>query len=100
MLGPCWLFGPRLRRGSHACCGWIIMGRIMTAEKATPRSVAASQAAFDEAKRVLAGGVNSPVRAFGAVGGTPLFIARAEGATLTDVDGNSYIDYVGSWGPM
>lgn len=76
------------------------MARIMTAEKATPRSVAGSQAAFDKAQRVLAGGVNSPVRAFGAVGGTPLFIARAEGATLIDVDGNSYIDYVASWGPM
>ena len=46
------------------------------------------------------GGVNSPVRAFGAVGGTPLFIDKAKGATLIDVDGNTYIDFVGSWGPM
>lgn len=53
-----------------------------------------------EARRHLVGGVNSPVRAFGAVGGTPRFIASAKGATLTDVDGRGYIDFVGSWGPM
>jgi glutamate-1-semialdehyde 2,1-aminomutase len=55
---------------------------------------------FEEAARVIPGGVNSPVRAFAGVGGTPPFIARAEGAWLHDVDGNAYIDYVGSWGPM
>jgi len=65
-----------------------------------PRSTARSQAAFEAARRVLAGGVNSPVRAFKAVGGTPVFIARAAGATVTDLDGNTYIDYVGAWGPM
>jgi glutamate-1-semialdehyde 2,1-aminomutase len=54
---------------------------------------------FREAQEVLVGGVNSPVRAFRAVGGTPLFMSRAEGAYLWDVDGNRYIDYVGSWGP-
>ena len=59
-----------------------------------------SQAAFTAALRVLAGGVNSPVRAFGAIGGVPRFIAKAKGATLTDLDGNDYIDYVGSWGPL
>ena len=48
----------------------------------------------------MPGGVNTPVRAFGAVGGEPMFIARAEGAYLCDVDGNRYIDYIGSWGPM
>lgn len=64
------------------------------------RSIVKSQAAFDDARRVLAGGVNSPVRAFGGVGGTPVFIARAEGAKIVDIDGNEYIDYVGSWGPM
>ena len=52
------------------------------------------------ALKVIPGGVNSPVRAFKAVGGTPLFIARAKGAHLWDVDGNRYLDYVGSWGPM
>ncbi|WP_442979457.1 aminotransferase class III-fold pyridoxal phosphate-dependent enzyme, partial [Salmonella enterica] len=48
----------------------------------------------------MPGGVNSPVRAFRAVGGTPRFIARAEGAYLWDADGRRYIDYIGSWGPM
>lgn len=59
-----------------------------------------SRALFAEAKEVLPGGVNSPVRAFKAVGGQPLFIARGQGATMTDVDGNEYIDYVLSWGPL
>jgi glutamate-1-semialdehyde 2,1-aminomutase len=59
-----------------------------------------SQAAFERANRLMPGGVNSPARAFGAVGGTPLFIERAEGAYLVDIDGRRYIDYVGSWGPM
>lgn len=52
------------------------------------------------ARKVLVGGVNSPVRAFRSVGGTPVVFDEARGATLTDVDGNVYIDYVGSWGPM
>ena len=55
---------------------------------------------FEEARRWIPGGVNSPVRAFAAIGGSPRFIARADGAYLTDVDGNRYIDYVCSWGPM
>lgn len=55
---------------------------------------------YAEAQQLIPGGVNSPVRAFNGVGGTPLFIASADGARLTDADGNSYIDYVGSWGPM
>ncbi len=59
-----------------------------------------SQALFAEASRLLPGGVNSPVRAFKAVGGQPLFIDRGEGAYLIDVDGNRYIDYVLSWGPL
>ena len=59
-----------------------------------------SEQLFERAKAVIPGGVNSPVRAFNGVGGTPLFIDRAEGAYLVDVDGNRYIDYVGSWGPM
>jgi glutamate-1-semialdehyde 2,1-aminomutase len=59
-----------------------------------------SSALFDRARRLLPGGVNSPVRAFGAVGGTPLFIARARGARIEDEDGRVYIDYIGSWGPM
>ncbi len=60
----------------------------------------ASHTLFEAARRVIPGGVNSPVRAFGAVGGEPLFMAQAAGATLTDVDGNSYVDFVGSWGPL
>ncbi|MBI4475604.1 MAG: aminotransferase class III-fold pyridoxal phosphate-dependent enzyme, partial [Acidobacteria bacterium] len=55
---------------------------------------------FDRASRSLVGGVNSPVRAFKGVGGTPLFIRRGRGSRITDVDGRSYIDYVMSWGPL
>ncbi len=55
---------------------------------------------FEEAKQYMPGGVNSPVRAFGAVGGAPRFIAKADGAFLWDEDGRRYLDYVGSWGPM
>ena len=71
-----------------------------------PRSVNAfmnhskSQTAFAHAKSLMPGGVNSPARAFGAVGGSPVFIDRAHGAYLHDIDGNRYIDYIGSWGPM
>ncbi|RTY59022.1 glutamate-1-semialdehyde-2,1-aminomutase [Pantoea sp. YU22] len=59
-----------------------------------------SENLFAEAQRLIPGGVNSPVRAFNGVGGTPLFIERADGACLYDADGKAYIDYVGSWGPM
>ena len=59
-----------------------------------------SRSLFQRATGVIPGGVNSPVRAFKAVGGDPLFIAGADGAHVTDADGNRYIDYVGSWGPM
>ena len=59
-----------------------------------------SQTLFEKAQKTIPGGVNSPVRAFKSVGGTPPFIEKAEGAYLYDVDGNKYIDYVGSWGPM
>ena len=55
---------------------------------------------FQEAQTLFPGGVNSPVRAFRAVGGQPLFIERGEGPYLFDVDGNRYIDYVLSWGPL
>ena len=59
-----------------------------------------SSALFQEAQKVIPGGVNSPVRAFKAVGGDPIFVERAEGAYLFDVDGNKFIDYINSWGPM
>ncbi|MDG4953166.1 glutamate-1-semialdehyde 2,1-aminomutase [Actinobacillus equuli] len=59
-----------------------------------------SEQLFEKAQKVIPGGVNSPVRAFKGVGGTPVFIQKAEGAYITDSDGKQYIDYVGSWGPM
>jgi glutamate-1-semialdehyde 2,1-aminomutase len=59
-----------------------------------------SQKLFARARKLIPGGVNSPVRAFGSVGQVPRFIAKAKGAQIVDVDGNEYIDYVGSWGPM
>ncbi len=66
----------------------------------TTGSTHRSEALFDRARVVTPGGVNSPVRAFNAVGGTPRFIASASGAWLTDVDGNEYVDLICSWGPM
>jgi glutamate-1-semialdehyde 2,1-aminomutase len=59
-----------------------------------------SHAAFARAQQLMPGGVNSPARAFGGVGGEPIFFERGQGAYLLDVDGNRYIDYIGSWGPM
>ncbi|MEG9544941.1 glutamate-1-semialdehyde 2,1-aminomutase [Mannheimia sp. HC-2023] len=59
-----------------------------------------SEQLFEQAQKVIPGGVNSPVRAFKGVGGTPVFIEKAAGAYITDSDGKQYIDYVGSWGPM
>ncbi len=59
-----------------------------------------SDTAFATASRYIPGGVNSPVRAFGYVGGTPLFIAKGKGAYIEDVQGRTYVDYIGSWGPM
>ena len=67
--------------------------------KSTPKTTG-SEELFTRARAVTPGGVNSPVRAFNAVGGTPRFIERARGAYLTDVDGNEYVDLVCSWGPM
>ena len=55
---------------------------------------------FDEANEIIPGGVNSPVRAFGSVGGSPVFMDRGKGAYIWDVDDNRYLDYVASWGPM
>ncbi|MDA0969878.1 MAG: glutamate-1-semialdehyde 2,1-aminomutase, partial [Planctomycetota bacterium] len=59
-----------------------------------------SHAAFARAQSLIPGGVNSPARAFGAVGGEPVFFREATGQWLTDIDGNRYLDYIGSWGPM
>ena len=59
-----------------------------------------SQELFERSQKLIPGGVNSPVRSFGGVGGTPLFFARGEGARVWDVDGNEYVDFLGSWGPL
>src|SRR6266480_4019812 len=68
---------------------------------ATPRpGKPLSERLFERARHVIPGGVNSPVRAFRGVGGTPPFIARGEGSRVFDEDGNEYIDYIGSWGPL
>ena len=73
-----------------------MIGTALRRTRTGPRS----KALYEEATRLLPGGVNSPVRAFRAVGGDPVVIERAQGCRLYDVDGQSYIDYVGSWGPM
>jgi glutamate-1-semialdehyde 2,1-aminomutase len=70
------------------------------ADAGASRSIVNSAAAFQRAQQVLPGGVNSPVRAFKAVGGTPLFIKEADGCVIKDIDGNEYIDYVASYGPL
>ncbi len=75
----------------------------MTTLKGNPlpaESPSQSIALFERARRAIPGGVNSPVRAFRAVGGTPLFIARGSGAYLHDVDGRSFLDFVNSWGAL
>ena len=73
----------------------------MTSQPSDPtESAPASRALFDRARRVIPGGVSSPVRAFNAVGGTPRFFTSASGAWLTDADGRRHVDLVGSWGPM
>ena len=59
-----------------------------------------SHAMFERARELMPGGVNSPARAFGGVGGEPVVVERGEGPYILDVDGNRYIDYVGSWGPL
>src|SRR6476659_5896263 len=64
------------------------------------KSRAKSAAAFARACERIPGGVNSPARAFGGVGGQPIFVDRGEGPYLIDIDGNRYLDYVGSWGPL
>src|SRR5689334_13637541 len=64
------------------------------------RKISKSSELQKRAEQVIPGGVNSPVRAFRAVGGEPVFIARGEGAHIWDADGNQYIDYLGSWGPL
>jgi glutamate-1-semialdehyde 2,1-aminomutase len=76
------------------------LGSLGENDPVTSQTTAGSAALFERAHAVTPGGVNSPVRAFNAVGGTPRFIESARGAWLTDVDGNEYVDLVCSWGPM
>src|SRR5207302_10019519 len=71
-----------------------------TQPAAYPPDAPASQGLFDRARAIVPGGVNSPVRAFQAVGGTPRFMVRGEGCRLTDADGRRYVDLVCSWGPL
>src|SRR5215207_11761228 len=71
-----------------------------TAELPYPEDAPVSQALFDRAQAIVPGGVNSPVRAFRAVGGTPRFMVSGEGCWLTDADGRRYVDLVCSWGPL
>src|SRR5882724_10419538 len=75
----------------------ILMGSGATAMR---RRVAASGRLQKRAEQMIPGGVNSPVRAFGSVGGDPLFVVRGQGSHIWDADENKYIDYVGSWGPL
>lgn len=89
----------RARNGQMQHGRAFYTGRTMRSDLAAPLRTR-SQALQQRAERFFPGGVNSPVRAFKAVGGAPPFIERAEGAWLTDADGNRYIDYFGSWGPM
>src|SRR3982750_1470795 len=66
----------------------------------TQKTRPASATAFAKASALIPGGVNSPARAFGGVGGQPIFIDRGQGPYLYDLDGNRYLDFVGSWGPL
>ena len=77
----------------------VMTDSAVTDESAAPPTRDKSQAAFAKAKRLMPGGVSSPVRAYHAVGGTPVFLKSAAGPRVTDIDGNTYIDYVGSYGP-
>src|SRR5204862_18002 len=93
----------RLRtRAHHVLCSRRGAGPRMKAGTPRPRRLrtTASARLFSRALRILPGGVDSPVRAFKAVGAAPLFVRRASGAHLEDVDGNTFIDYVMSWGPL
>src|SRR5436190_2086473 len=108
------LVGPRserrvpIRQPTESCCHrcclpWQRVGHVPKMRPLMPdrtRPTANSEAAFQRARQVMPGGVSSPVRAFKAVGGTPVFIREGEGSRVTDIDGNSYVDFVGSYGPL
>ena len=91
----------RRRRWTTCAAWWTLFTNIRTQRAGGDRmNTARSEALFAQAQQLIPGGVNSPVRAFRSVGGTPRFIERGQGACVWDVDGNRYIDYVLSWGPL
>src|SRR5947199_5726896 len=87
----------RNRKGRGGAADLTLRRTDATVAEAVSRT---SDELYAEACRVMPGGVNSPVRAWSAVGGKPLFIQRARGAEVVDADGRSYLDFVGSWGPL
>jgi glutamate-1-semialdehyde 2,1-aminomutase len=92
---PCWLWSNSIISAtSMACPSYLCLANSYTMNRT------ASEALFTEAKRYFPGGVNSPVRAFRSVGGTPLFMDRGKGAWIWDADGNRFIDFCCSWGPL
>jgi glutamate-1-semialdehyde 2,1-aminomutase len=95
--------GPNCAARTFRRCGSnkpVIRSRFIAMPEAVARPLTNSEAAFARAQRLMPGGVSSPVRAFKAVGGTPLFIKEAHGCHVSDIDGNSYIDFVASYGPL
>lgn len=94
-LRPCWL-----REHLPELLFLFVVALLPKRQTVKDTMSESSMALYERAQRVIPGGVNSPVRAFGAVGGTPLFLRSASGAWVEDEDGRRYIDYVGSWGPM
>src|SRR6185295_6180796 len=91
---------PAIARSDHAARMGSVVTTSDTAEGRYPEAAPASQALFDRARAIVPGGVNSPVRAFRAVGGTPRFMARGSGPWMFDADGRRYVDLVCSWGPL
>src|SRR5437016_3346699 len=87
-------------RRNKSCGNSRVRKRVIMTKQVESADHSRSAAAFARANRLIPGGVNSPARAFGAVGGHPLFIARGEGPYLFDLDGRRYVDFVGSWGPL
>lgn len=95
-----WGGSPHYTLSSTASAGAATLVVVSSSPRATQVNVPVSARLFERAAAIIPGGVNSPVRAFNSVGGTPRFIASARGYTLTDADGNDYVDLVCSWGPM
>ncbi len=90
----------KLCKQTAAECLTVFLLHCYTQPEVTHLDISRSIELFEQARQIIPGGVNSPVRAFGSVGGQPVFIRKGHGACLVDEDGNSYIDYVCSWGPL